>query len=289
MSRRADPAPRRDGPPARLDLRLLGPAAAAWAGAGWAPSVPPGLALAAAGVTGLAAVGVGFAVAARAAGGRRTLARRVPGAPGGLVLVGVLVCLAAGVLAAGLRAQAREAGPLPGVADRRATVTADLVVTDDPRVVRPRWAPGWAGGQERVVVPARLEAVTAGEARTELRAPVVVLAPRQGWDGLLPSQRVRVTGRLGPPRQGDSVAATLAVRGPPDAVSEPTAVHRVAGALRAGLRTAVEPLPARERGLLPGLVVGDVSRLDPDLREEFRHTGMSHLVAVSGDSVACQG
>jgi competence protein ComEC len=303
VSRPGDRAARRDRSPARLDLRLLGPAAAAWAGAGWAPSARPGLALATAAVAGLAAVGVATALAVRVAGSRRAAcpdgrgaggvaASRRPGprdgdaAAGGLVVVGVLVCVAGGMLAAALRAQAREAGPLPGLAERRATVTADLVVTDDPRLLRPRPTPSWAGGPERVVVPARLEAVTASGVTTGLRAPVVVLAPRQGWDGLLPSQRVRVTGRLGPPREGDTVAATVSVRDPPDAVAEPSRVHRVAGALRAGLRAAVEPLPAREEGLLPGLVVGDVSRLDPDLREDFRRTGMSHLVAVSGSNVA---
>jgi competence protein ComEC len=69
-------------------------------------------------------------------------------------------------------------------------------------------------------------------------------------------------------------------------LSPPSHVQRVAGHLRAGLRRAVDPLPPAERGLLPGLVVGDTSRLDDELREDFRTVGLSHLTAVSGTNVA---
>src|SRR6185436_2376296 len=62
--------------------------------------------------------------------------------------------------------------------------------------------------------------------------------------------------------------------------------QRAAGGLREGRRRACEPLPRLPGGLLPGLVVGDVSRLDPELEEQFRDAGMTHLVAVSGSNVA---
>ncbi len=52
--------------------------------------------------------------------------------------------------------------------------------------------------------------------------------------------------------------------------------------LRAGLRSAVEPLPDAEGGLLPGLVVGDTGALDPEVRADFRTVGLNHLTAVSG-------
>ncbi|WP_235825628.1 ComEC/Rec2 family competence protein [Candidatus Frankia alpina] len=67
---------------------------------------------------------------------------------------------------------------------------------------------------------------------------------------------------------------------------EPTALQRFAGRLRAGLRDAAAGLPEPRRGLLPALVVGDVSGLDEGLRADFRQAGMSHLTAVSGGNVA---
>jgi competence protein ComEC len=78
----------------------------------------------------------------------------------------------------------------------------------------------------------------------------------------------------------------LSGRGPPVVLSGPSTVQRAAGHLRAGLRRAVDPLPAAEQGLLPGLVVGDTSQLDPAVREDFRTVGLTHLAAVSGDSVS---
>ena len=55
-----------------------------------------------------------------------------------------------------------------------------------------------------------------------------------------------------------------------------------ASALRAGLRAACAGLPPDARGLLPSLVVGDTTGLPPDLEEDMRTTGLTHLSAVSG-------
>ena len=72
----------------------------------------------------------------------------------------------------------------------------------------------------------------------------------------------------------------------PAAVGEPPSLQLAAGGLRDGLRRACEPLPPEPGGLLPGLVVGDTSRLDPALAEDFRATGLTHLTAVSGANCA---
>jgi competence protein ComEC len=55
--------------------------------------------------------------------------------------------------------------------------------------------------------------------------------------------------------------------------------------LRRGLQQAAGALPTDEGGLLPGLVEGDTSRLDPRLQADFRTTGLTHLTAVSGTNV----
>ena len=78
----------------------------------------------------------------------------------------------------------------------------------------------------------------------------------------------------------------LAASGPPDLLKSPEWTQLAAGALRAGLQAACAALPAEPGGLLPGLVLGDTSDLDPALEEDFRTTGLTHLVAVSGANVA---
>ena len=66
----------------------------------------------------------------------------------------------------------------------------------------------------------------------------------------------------------------------------PSQVQRAAGRLRSGLRGAVAGTPSDGAGLLPGLVVGDTSGLDPGLEQAMRSSGLTHLVAVSGSNVA---
>src|SRR5205823_11594427 len=106
--------------------------------------------------------------------------------------------------------------------------------------------------------------------------------------------RVYVTGLLRSPR-GDftrflrqrGIAATCAIGEFRRLGPSSSRVARAAGAVRAALRRSVERVfPPREGGLLLGLALGDTSRLDPIVADQFRATGLSHLTAVSGENVA---
>ena len=242
-----------------LDLRLVPPAAAAWLVAWQGRLLPAEVLLSAAGVLALAA---GVLLCRR-----RTVA-----------VAAVLGCAAASAVVTGLHVHARTTGPLVDAARSRAAVTVEAVLTDDPRRA--------TSHPDLVVVRLRVVELRSAGRVHRLRTPVVLLSSDPVWLDLLPSQRVTAQGRLRPAEPGDDVSAVLSGRGPPSVRSPPSHVQRVAGHLRAGLRRAVDPLPAAERGLLPGLVVGDTSRLDEDLREDFRVVGLSHLTAVSGTNVA---
>lgn len=256
--------------PDRPDLRLLLPATAAWMGA----AVALGLSAAMA-----SAIAVGLA----AAGTVCLLPRGRQGRARSWVVAGAALCAAGAMAATALRVAAVGEGPLPALAKDHAAAVVEVVVTADPKTV-PASGPGRRG--DLVVITARATVVEARGARVHVRAPVVLLATGAGWSELLPSQRVRVEGRLTPPRPGDLIAATIDVRGPPSDVSAPSVLQRAAGRLREGLRRAADPLPSAQRGLLPGLVEGDTSRLDPGLYDDFRTTGLTHLTAVSGSNVA---
>jgi competence protein ComEC len=250
-----------------LDLRLVPGALAAW-GVAWQGRLLPSRVLMLVGLA-LAALAVGLLLSRR--GGRV------------LALAAACGCAAASALVTSVHTGSRTSGPLHDLVAREAAVRVEAVLVDDPRraltVARP-------GRPPLVVARVRVERVTAAGRTHQLRSPMVVLSGESVWLGLLPSQRVVVEGRLRRAERGDDVAAVLSGRGPPLVLSGPSRVHRVAGSLRAGLRAAVAPLPAAEQGLLPGLVVGDVSRLDPEVREDFRVVGLAHLTAVSGTNVA---
>ena len=62
---------------------------------------------------------------------------------------------------------------------------------------------------------------------------------------------------------------------------------RAAGVARDVLRRSIDRLfEPREAGLLMGLALGDTSGLDPGVERDFKATGLTHLLAVSGENVA---
>ncbi|SCE85715.1 competence protein ComEC [Micromonospora viridifaciens] len=264
------------GPGDAPDLRLAGLAVAAWlaALAGLHQSATT-MATLAAGTAGLAVL-LGLHLCG-------LLGR--PAAPVrryGWIAVAVLLGVVCGAAVTAARVAVRDAAPVRALVEERALVTAELVVRDDPRPIR-----GAAGRPSTVLLRADLVRLTDSAGR-QVAGSVrgLLLASDPAWRALLPGQRVTARGRLSAPRGGDLTAAVLSVTGPPTRHGPPPWPQRAAGALRAGLQRACEPLPDEQGGLLPGLVVGDTSRLPPTVEEDFRTTGMTHLNAVSGSNVA---
>lgn len=55
---------------------------------------------------------------------------------------------------------------------------------------------------------------------------------------------------------------------------------------RSAVRRAAAPLPDQPQALLLGVTIGDTSGISPQVDEDFRRTGLTHLVAVSGANLA---
>ncbi len=274
--------PRQEGP---ADLRLVPPALAAWATAALVLDVPAGWAV---GVVTSALLLAGALLLGPTRGRTHTP-----------VAAAVLLCVAASATSAALHGADSRRGLVPELARRYATVTAEVEVTADPRLTRPR-VRGNRAVPPTVLIEADVRRLSeSGGTAVTTRTPVLVLvdvgaegrqslarAAPSRWLKLLPTARLRVTARLSPPREGgDRIAAVLRVRAgrqPPESLAEPTAAQRLAGRLRAGLREATDDLSADARALLPGLVVGDTSRVTPELEEAFKETDLTHTLAVSG-------
>ncbi|MGX1614623.1 ComEC/Rec2 family competence protein [Micromonospora chalcea] len=278
--RRATASPVRDGGPAHVrdvpDLRLAGSAVAAWLAA------LAGLHLTVRATVWMAAVAATLALLA---GLRLCGVLGRPGEPArryGWIAVAVLLGVVCGAAATGARLAIRDATAVRALVAEGAVVTADLVLRDDPRPVR-----GAPGRPPMLLVRVDLVRLTGGDgARVTGPVRALVLATDPAWRPLLPGQRVTAQGRLSAPRGGDLTAAVLSAADPPTLRGSASWPQRAAGVLRSGLQRACEPLPDAPGGLLPGLVVGDVSRLLPEVEDDFRATGMTHLNAVSGSNVA---
>lgn len=356
--------PRQEGP---TDLRLVPPALAAWATAALMLDAPPEWVVGVA-VVCLVAAGVLLLVRRGGTGGESPRAPVLPGGAGGQSLrapvrrggsgrsgegggqslalpvrltwprtsaAALLLCVAAAAVSAALHGADLRRGPVPGLAREYATVTAEIEITSDPRLTRPK-VKGDHMAPTAVLVNADVRRVEKPDGTAiDTRAPVLVIVdagrgstadandqaqpPAEAeaeaeagvpmhphphpqppstthpstthpspWLTLLPSTRLHITARLVPSlSDGDRIAAVLRVResAGTEVVGEPSAVQRLAGRLRGGLREATDGLPADARALLPGLVVGDTARITPELDEAFKETDLAHTLAVSGSNL----
>lgn len=245
---------------ARLrDLRSPWVGGAAWLGGLLALAVPGWLAAAGV-VTGLA--------------GAVLLLRRVPALRATLA-VWVLAAAAVGTGAMVRDAALRE-GVVAALAERRAAVTVRATVSSDPVRLRGGFADG-------VRLRATVTRLSAHGVPHRLRAPVLLLAGPD-WAGVELGAQVRLDGRLAPSDGGD-LAAVVAVRGPPTVVQGPGPLWRASARVRAEIRAAVAGGSEPARALVPALVMGDDTGLDEQVQADFRTSGLTHLLAVSGTNL----
>ena len=257
-SRRADDEGREDS--ADLRMPLLG--AAAWAGAlvGSARVLPIAVVVAA-----IALVWAGLYLVA---------VRRRPGiAP--LVAATGLVLLAT-LAVAGVRAHQVAHNPVSELGRERAVVSVEGTVTSDPVLLT-------SGRTDQVMWRLRVTEVRGRGSTTSLVTPVLVLA---GADSSHPQlgAMFRVRGRLAPADDRE-LAALLLATGRPEELRGPGPWWRGAAAVRGSLRASVAHTPAAPRALVPALVVGDDAALPREVEADFRTTGLTHLLAVSGTNL----
>lgn len=175
--------------------------------------------------------------------------------------------------------------PLAGAVHAREEVVISGALADDPgggrfgvdvlvrarTIVRGRHARS-AGGRTVLAtgnaeVSSRLRVLSSGD-RVEL---VGRLEPLEGW-----SQRFRW-------RHAVARLATTELR----AFSPPgSPLASVANSARAAVLRGNGVLPATERALMAGFLLGDTRQLPSSVTHDFRLAGLSHLLAVSGANVA---
>lgn len=267
-----------------LDARLVAPAAGCWLAALWALRQPASHSLWLAGLSAVLVVAVLLSTS-RAAW---------------LVVAVACAGVCLGATTTGARVAMRDASPVVSLAEHHSEVTATVALVDDPRSV----SSGPAGTSTFLLRATLIGLETAGGGTARDRKGhagpsgqahavdiqggerIVVFARGCECTGLLPGQRLRFVGRLAPARPTDLTAATLSVSSRPELVGKPSVLQRAAGKLRAGLRGASNVVPQPSGGLIPALTVGDTAALQPELAEQFRITGMTHLTAVSGANLA---
>lgn len=273
LPRRAAPAPEKIL--RRTDLRLVPSAALVWAAAAAGHQLDPGalavlcLLLVAASAMLLLRALSGAGVRASGRQSRRSFLATMAAA--------LLLAAAAGGHTAADSSR-RHDGAVAAAAAAQTAVAVEVEITGAPRRLR---TPGRSGLPDRWAVPATLIEMTVDARRVQAPAKLLVMGGAD-WEQATPGQRIRTTGRLKPPAPGQAEAAVLSASSTPNSIGVPGPWQRGPGELRSRFAAAAGRFEGDVRGLLPGMVTGDTSSLDPGLDEAMKSVGMTHLTAVSG-------
>ncbi|WP_110241975.1 ComEC/Rec2 family competence protein [Nocardioides gilvus] len=247
---------------AAVDLRLPLLGVAAWLGALWGIQRPGDLLLT---LSGMCVVGAGLGLLQRARRGLHDL----------VTATAVLLVFGTAFAGAAFRTADTAAGVVVELAAQQERVKIVGIVVSDPRTVQGTFA-------DSVVVRIRVDEISWRERTWRVRTRVVAIAGTS-WGEVRLGSRVAGRGTLTPDAEG--AGALLKARGDPEVQATPDVWWRVAEVVRAGIRDAVATRTQDQRVLVPSLVVGDDDGLDRGLAEDFRTTGLTHLLAVSGTNL----
>ena len=206
--------------------------------------------------------------------------------PGGSI-VAVTALVLGGVSATGvcwalIAGQRVGSSPLAAMAPDR--VEAEATLREDPRP----GALGW-----HALADVRLVRMADGSA-SSLRE-TIWLSGDEDPPSAVRGDLVRIDGALQVPDDPEfldalhakGVAVTLRASEVERVGGSPDPFVRSTQAVRETVGQSIEAIfPAREAGLLMGLALGDDSHLDPSVERDFKATGLTHLLVVSGGNVA---
>ncbi|EGD40389.1 putative ComEC/Rec2-related domain protein [Nocardioidaceae bacterium Broad-1] len=243
------------------DLRLPLLGAGAWAGALAGPVVVAG------GRSGMVLLAM-LAAVLGIGGGWSVHQRRS-------TVLALVLMIAGTAIVSGLHAARVSDNPVAQLAAREAQVRVIATVTTDPKEVT---------GQHATYQLRRagVREIRGRGVVYRLRTPVVVLGD-DAWADIPLGATVATTGRLA--KSDSHEESALLIAGEPRVVTGPGIWWRASDELRASIRDAVAHRPPDQAALVPALVDGDDTGLSDDLADDFRTTGLTHLLAVSGTNL----
>jgi len=235
------------------DLRLVPAAALGWAAAAWWTDLPSVWSLASAVV--LVAIALG-----------RLRSR----------WVALTACaLAAVAVSCAWRIAQVEASPVTEAAGQHHSGSFDLQVRRDAIVFDRH-------GRTQGVVDVLITRAQVRGVVSDVRIAATAFVDDAGED-LVVGRRFRAVGRLDPSDSRQEAALIDVVRR--ERASPGGWAWEAADRVRDGVRTAVAPMPSGPRSLLPALVDGDRAAVTEEMEQDFRRTGLTHLMAVSGTNL----
>lgn len=220
-------------------------------------------------------VACGFAVAALGVAG--FLSQRVRTSWVMIGLLSMAVVVGVGAVSA-WRMVAIERSPVHAFAARGQLVTIDAVVSRDARTFPEH-------GSRLVIVDVSVRRVAARDETYVLRAPVTVFVNSDPGRAarLEVGESFTAIGRLSPSDTTDKAAEFNAVRLGP--AKQDAWWWGASSRMRAAVTESVSRTGPEPSALIPALVHGDDQRLSDRVKDDFRVSGLTHLLAVSGTNL----
>ncbi len=201
-----------------------------------------------------------------------------------MILLGVMLGAALSII----RILPLATGPISEASKSNSVVTGIATVTSDPIITHSKEALNW-NDRKLLRITLRIESLTTKGKSFDVRSPVMTFVSDPELISIaehyIPGQRFEFSGKLSPAPIGKPFAGYLKLLEPPVLVQSAPRYQELATDLRSGLHASLRFSSVAAQGLVPGLALGDSSALDPELADQMKSAGLTHLIAVSGTNV----
>jgi competence protein ComEC len=201
-----------------------------------------------------------------------------------MILLGTLL----GTGIATLRILPLATGPIAQASQSNSVVSGIATITSDPMITQSKDDLDW-NNRRLLRITMRIDSLTTRSKTFNVGSPVMSFISDPELISIaehyIPGQRFEFSGKLSPAPIGKPFAGYLKLLEPPVLVQSAPRYQQVATNLRSGLHESLRFSSDAAQGLVPGLALGDSSALKPELAEQMKAAGLTHLIAVSGTNV----
>ncbi|AZI58447.1 ComEC/Rec2 family competence protein [Nakamurella antarctica] len=266
-----------------IDLRLAAPAAAVWMGSALTLWLRPALGFGTVSALSLLALVLGLLIRSRSS--HTSFLMRSAVLPG---CAAVFLCLLASSGAAALRVHAAEKDPVNLAAALGDWGRLELTITSDPQRMESSFGAA-EPGNSRFLIRAWSVGVDTGDGVRSTSSSITVFGVGSTWGDLIPGEKVVAYGTFAPDAYSAFPGATLTAKSDPQVTGAAPWYQRAAVRVRDDFVHASARLAPESAGLLPGIILGDVSGISVALSADAKVAGLAHLLAVSGShfSILC--
>ena len=201
-----------------------------------------------------------------------------------MILLGALLGTAISIL----RILPLTTGPIAQASQSNSVVSGIATITSDPIVSQSKETLGW-NDKKLLRISLRIDSVITKGETFEVNVPVLafitdpeLISVAQQY---IPGQRIKFSAKLSKAPAGKPFAAYIKLLEVPVLIESAPRYQMLASQLRAGLHESLRLSPESAQGLVPGLALGDSSALSPELAQQMKAAGLTHLIAVSGTNV----